>query len=93
MDAADANVSVSQRLTSPDYNPDNLLSETGVAASPSKPELRRELLQDEIRLENDLVRLLIDREDHKNKEVIEKLEEKIKEVREKIREIRQELGY
>jgi hypothetical protein len=91
VDSADANVSVSDRLTSPDYNPSNLLSETGVMLSPTRPELRRKLLQDEIRLTNDLTRLLIDREEHKNKEVIEKLEEKIKEVREKIKEIRQEL--
>jgi hypothetical protein len=91
LDAADANVSVSQRLTSPDYNPDNLLSETGIMASPSRPQLRRDLLRDEIRLEEELTQLLIDREEHKSKEVIEKLEARIKEVRQQIKEIRQEL--
>ena len=91
LDTADANVSVSQRLTSPDYNPDNLLSETGVTASPTRPQLRRDLLRDEIRLEEELTQLLIDREEHKSKEVIEKLEARIKEVRAQIKEIRQEL--
>ena len=91
LDTADANVSVSQRLTSPDYNPNNLLSETGVTASPTRPQLRRDLLRDEIRLEEELTQLLIDREEHKSKEVIEKLEARIKEVRAQIKEIRQEL--
>src|ERR1700751_2149754 len=54
LDSADANVSVSDRLTSPDYNPSNLLSETGVMMSPNRPDLRqdrRELRNDEQNLE------------------------------------------
>jgi hypothetical protein len=90
LDSADANVSVSDRLTSPDYNPSNLLSETGVMMSPTKPELRKDLILDEAKLADDLVILLIDEEEHKHKKVEEE-KEKIEELRQKIKEIRQEL--
>jgi hypothetical protein len=74
LDSADANVSVSDRLTSPDYNPNNLLSETGVTMSPSKPTLhedKQELRADEEQLAVDELQLKIDREEHQSPQVIE----------------------
>jgi hypothetical protein len=91
VNAVDENLPVSQKFTAPDYNPSNLLSETGVMMSPTIPQLRRDLIREERDLAQDLEQLLIDREEHKNKEVIEKEEEKIKEVRQDIKEIREEI--
>jgi hypothetical protein len=42
LSSADANVSLSERLTSPDYNPSNVLSETGVLMSPNRPDIRQD---------------------------------------------------
>lgn len=91
VNAVDANLSVSQKLTAPDYNPSNLLSETGVMMSPTIPELRKDLMRDESDLANDLEQLQIDRLLHRSKEVIEKEEEKIKEVRQEIKEVKKEI--
>lgn len=91
VDAVDANLSISQKFTAPDYNPSNLLSETGVMMSPTIPQLRKDLIRDERDLAQDLEKLLIDREEHKSKEVIEKEEEKIKEVRQEIKEVKEEI--
>jgi hypothetical protein len=91
LNAVDASVPVSDRLTSPDYNPSNLLSETGVTMSPTRPELRRDLIRDEEHLADDLAKLLIDEEEHKSKEVIDKEKEKIAELRQEIKEIKHEL--
>ena len=38
LNAVDATVPVSERLTSPDYNPSNILSETGIELSINRPE-------------------------------------------------------
>jgi hypothetical protein len=91
VNAVDANLSVSQKFTAPDYNPSNLLSETGVMMSPTIPQLRKDLIRDERDLAHDLEQLLIDEQEHKSKQVIEKEEEKIKEIRQDIKEIRQEI--
>ncbi|HYZ74788.1 MAG TPA: hypothetical protein VE641_17040, partial [Chthoniobacterales bacterium] len=80
LDSADANVSVSDRLTSPDYNPSNLLSETGVMLSPNRPDVRqdrRELLNDRQNLEIARLKLEIDRLEHKPPAVIEEDRAKI----------------
>ena len=74
LDAVDATVPVSDRLTSPDYNPSNLLSETGVIASPNRPDLRadrRELARDEEELQIAELKLQIDRLEHKPDSVID----------------------
>jgi hypothetical protein len=42
LSSADANISVSDRLTSPDYNPSNVLSETSVLMSPNRPDIRHD---------------------------------------------------
>jgi len=91
VNAVDANLSVSQKFTAPDYNPSNLLSETGVMMSPTIPQLRKDLIREERDLAQDLEKLLIDREEHKSKQVIEKEEGKIKEVRQDIKEIKEEI--
>jgi hypothetical protein len=91
VNSADANISVSDRLTAPDYNPSNLLSETGVMMSPTKPELRKDLIRDEAHLADDFEQLLLDEEEHKSKEVIEREKEKIKELRQDIKELKEEL--
>ena len=57
LSSADANVPVSARLTSPAYNPSNMLSETGVALSPNRPGLRNRTpgaKQDQKKLEVDV---------------------------------------
>jgi hypothetical protein len=91
VNSAAANVSVSARLTAPDYNPSNLLSETEVVMSPTKPELRKDLIRDEAHLANNLERLLIEEEEHRGKEVIDREKARIAEIRQKIKEIREEL--
>ena len=94
LNAADANVSVSERLTSPDYNPSNLLSETGVAISPHNPDLRkdrRDLQQDKLELSLDQLKLILDRLEHKSAEVIAKDEQKIDSVSQDIRQDRQDI--
>lgn len=88
LNAIDATVPVSDRLTSPDYNPSNLLSETGIEVSINRPDLRadrRDLRQDERQLEEDKLQLLLDRLEHKSPSVIEKEEDKIKAVEKDIK--------
>ena len=85
--AIDGNLSVSQKLTAPDYNPSNLLSETGVIMSPNKPDLRadrRDLRQDEKQLNADVEQLQDDRQEHKSQKVIDAEEKKIQAVRKDI---------
>jgi hypothetical protein len=57
LSSADVNVSLSDRFTSPAYNPSNLLSETGVFISPNRPDIRhdrRDLRQDTKKLQADV---------------------------------------
>ena len=73
LNSADANVSMSDRLTSPDYNPSNLLSETGVALSPNRPDIRadrKDLRQDRKQLRADQEQLQDDLAAHKSIVVI-----------------------
>jgi hypothetical protein len=66
--SADANVSVSERLTSPDYNPSNVLSETGVLISPNRPDIRhdrKDLRQDSRQLKADIEQYQDDLNAHK----------------------------
>jgi hypothetical protein len=68
LSSADANVSMSDRFTSPDYNPSNLLSETGVFISPNRPDIRhdrRDLKQDQKKLQADLEQYQDDLHAHK----------------------------
>ena len=68
LSSADANVSMSDRFTSPDYNPSNLLSETGVFLSPNRPDIRhdrRDLSQDRKNLQADLEQYQDDLHAHK----------------------------
>ena len=91
LNAADANVSISDRLTSPDYNPSNLLSETGIIASPNRPDLRKdrqELARDEQDLEIARLKLEVDRLEYKPDSVIDKDEEKIAELKADIKELK-----
>ena len=83
LNAVDATVPVSERLASPDYNPSNILSETGIEVSINRPDLRadrRDLRQDEKQLDEDKAKLYLDRLEHKSKSVIDKEKEKIKAV-------------
>jgi hypothetical protein len=94
LDTADANVSVSQRLTSPDYNPNNLLSETGVMASPNRPDLRAD--RQELRnFDQDLkiaeLKLEIDRLDHKPESVIDQDQKRIAEIKAKIKAVKKDI--
>ena len=94
LDSADANVSVSDRLTSPDYNPSNLLSETGVMMSPNRPDLRknrRELRNDEQNLEIAELKLEIDRLEHKPPSVIEEDKDKIAAIEKEIRAVKKDI--
>jgi hypothetical protein len=94
LDTADANISVSQRLTSPDYNPNNLLSESGVMASPNRPDLRadrRELRNDEQDLEIAELKLEIDRLDHKPESVIDQDQKRIAELKTKIKAVKKDI--
>jgi hypothetical protein len=94
LDTADANVSVSQRLTSPDYNPNNLLSETGVMASPNRPDLRadrRDLRNDKQDLEIAELKLEIDRLDHKPESVIDQDQKRIAELKTKIKAVKKDI--
>jgi hypothetical protein len=94
LDAADANVSVSQRLTSPDYNPSNLLSETGVLASPNRPDLRadrRELRNDEQNLQIAELKLEIDRLSHKPESVIDQDQKRIGEIKAQIKSVTKDI--
>jgi hypothetical protein len=94
LDSADANVSVSDRLTSPDYNPSNLLSETGVMMSPNRPDIRqdrRELRTDEQNLEIAELKLQIDRLEHKPDSVIDADQKKIAEIKAKIKAVKKDL--
>jgi hypothetical protein len=93
-DSADANVSVSDRLTSPDYNPSNLLSETGVMMSPNRPDIRqdrRELRTDEQNLEIAELKLQIDRLEHKPDSVIDADQKKIAEIKAEIKAVKKDL--
>jgi hypothetical protein len=68
LSSADANVSMSERFTSPDYNPSNLLSETGVSLSPNRPDIRkdrRDLRQDQQKLQAALEQYQDDLHAHK----------------------------
>jgi len=94
LDSADANVSVSDRLTSPDYNPSNLLSETGVMMSPNRPDLRqdrRELRNDEQNLEIAKLNLEIDRLEHKPPSVIEEDKDKIAAIEKEIKAVKKDI--
>ena len=94
LDSADANISVSDRLTSPDYNPNNLLSETGVEASPNRPDLRRdrrELQNDEQNLEIAELKLQIDRLEHKPESVIDADQKKIAEIKAEIKAVKKDI--
>jgi hypothetical protein len=94
LNTADANVPVSARLTSPDYNPSNMLSETGVSMSPSHPglpKLERELTRDELKLEIDRLKLEIDHLLHKGPGVIDKEKEQIQEEKQDIKEVKKEI--
>jgi hypothetical protein len=94
LDAADANVSVSERLTSPDYNPSNLLSETGVMASPNRPDLRadrRELSTDEQNLEIAKLRLEIDRLAHKPESVLDQDQKRIAKIQGEITAVKKDI--
>jgi hypothetical protein len=94
LDSADANVSVSDRLTSPDYNPSNLLSETGVMMSPNRPDLRkdrRELRNDEQNLEIAELKLEIDRLEHKPPSVIEEDKDKIAAIEKEIKAVKKDI--
>jgi hypothetical protein len=69
LSSADANVSMSDRFTSPAYNPSNLLSETGVFISPNRPDIRhdrRDLKQDRKMLQADLEQYQDDLAAHKS---------------------------
>ena len=73
LSSADANVSMSERFTSPDYNPSNLLSETGVFISPNRPDIRkdrRDIRQDQKKLQADLEQYQDDIHAHKPISVI-----------------------
>jgi len=88
LNAADATVSVTDRFTSPDYNPSNLLSETGVVASPNRPDLRadrRDLKQDQTELKIAELKLQTDRLEHKGDTVIDEDLKKIAELKKDIR--------
>jgi hypothetical protein len=91
LNSVDSTVPVADRLTSPDYNPSNMLSETGVMMSPTKPELRRDIKRDELKLEEDLIQLKLDREEHKSQEIIDKELAKIEALRAEIKELKHEL--
>jgi len=68
LSSADANVSMSDRFTSPAYNPSNLLSETGVSLSPNRPDIRhdrRDLRQDQKKLQANLEQYQDDVHAHK----------------------------
>ena len=94
LDSADAHVSVSDRLTSPDYNPSNLLSETGVMMSPNRPDLRqdrRELRNDEQNLEIAQLKLEIDRLEHKPPSVIEEDKDKIAAIEKEITAVKKDI--
>jgi hypothetical protein len=94
LDSADAHVSVSDRLTSPDYNPSNLLSETGVMMSPNRPDLRqdrRELRNDEQNLEIAQLKLEIDRLAHKPPSVIEGDKDKIAAIEKEITAVKKDI--
>jgi hypothetical protein len=90
LNAADANLSVSQKFTAPDYNPSNVLSETGVTMSPSQPTLhedRQELRADELQLKEDELQLKIDREEHQSPQVIDQEKAAIEAEKEAIKEL------
>jgi len=94
LNAVDGNVSTSQRLTSPDYNPSNLLSETGVAISPNRPDIRHDLhdlRQDQELLRDDEEQLRDDRQEHKGQNAIKREEEKIRDVKKDIKEDERDL--
>jgi hypothetical protein len=68
LSSADANVSMSDRFTSPAYNPSNLLSEAGVSLSPNRPDIRhdrRDLSQDQKKLQANLEQYQDDVHSHK----------------------------
>jgi hypothetical protein len=96
LNTADANAPASERLTSPDYNPSNMLSETSVFMSPNQPGLRkleRELKQDELKLEIDRLKLEIDRILHRGPGVIDREKEQIHDERQDIREVKKEIRH
>lgn len=96
LNTADANVPVAARLTSPDYNPSNMLSETGVSLSPNHPglrKLRHELQEDELKLEIDRLKLEIDRILHKGPGVIDKEKEQIHEEKHDIKVVKKEIKH
>lgn len=88
LNAVDATVPVSERLTSPDYNPSNILSETGIEVSINRPDLRadrRDLRQDKRQLLRDEIKLDEDRLEHKSQKVIDEEKKRIQSVRKDIR--------
>ena len=96
LNMADANIPVAARLTSPDYNPSNMLSETGVSMSPNHPGLRkleRELKHDELKLEIDRLKLEIDRLLHKGPGVIDKAKEQVQDEKQDIKEVKKEIKH
>jgi hypothetical protein len=73
LSSADENVSVSERLTSPDYNPSNVLAETGVQMSPNRPDIRqdrKDLRQDGKKLQADKEQYEDDVQAHKPLQVL-----------------------
>ena len=95
LNAVDGTVSMAERLSSPAYNPSNLLAETGVAISPHHPDIRadmRDLARDLRQLEADQERLRDARQEHKGAEVIKDLEDKVKDDRADIHKDRQDLN-
>jgi hypothetical protein len=73
LSSADQSVSVSERLTSPDYNPSNVLAETGVRLSPNWPDIRqdrKDLRQDSKELKADIEQYDDDLKAHKPVQVL-----------------------